>query len=127
MRGADIPVLVFWPGYGWQPSRYAILAEQLASDGYVVVGISPDYRTGSLADTVSARQLVEGWSDEMISVAARLDSLNGDPSQPFAGHLDVTGFGFLGTLSVEPSASRLAAYILAVQVRSTSTALCLEA
>jgi dienelactone hydrolase len=92
----SFPVLVFWPGYGWQPSRYAILAEQLSSDGYVVVGISPDYRTGSLADTVSARQLVEGWSDEMISVAARLDSLNGDPSQPFAGHLDVTGFGFFG-------------------------------
>ena len=56
------PALVFWPGYGWQPSRYAILAEELASDGYVVAGISPDYSTGNLDDTLTSRRTVELWA-----------------------------------------------------------------
>jgi len=90
------PVLVFWPGYGWQPSRYAILAEELASDGYVVAGVSPDYSTGSLADTVSARQLVERWAGQMISVVARLKTLNADRSRPVGGRLTLTRVGFFG-------------------------------
>jgi hypothetical protein len=90
------PVLVFWPGYGWQPSRYAILGEELASDGYVVAGVSPDYSTGSLADTVSARQLVERWAGQIISVVTRLKNLNADRSQPLAGRLNLTRVGFFG-------------------------------
>jgi dienelactone hydrolase len=90
------PVIVFWPGYGWQPSRYAILAEGLASNGYVVAGISPDYKSGSLADTISSRRLVEGWAAQMVSVVTRLDSLNDSPTPPLAGHLDLKRVGFFG-------------------------------
>ena len=90
------PVLVFWPGYGWQPSRYAILAEELASDGYVVAGVSPDYSTGSLADTVSARRLVERWAGQIISVVTRLKTLNTGESRPFGGRLTLTRVGFFG-------------------------------
>ena len=42
------PVLVFTPGNGWLPTDYGVLAEELASHGYVVVGVAP---TG-LADVV---------------------------------------------------------------------------
>jgi dienelactone hydrolase len=90
------PVIVFWPGYGWQPSRYAILAEELASNGYVVAGISPDYKSGSLADTISSRRLVEGWAAQMVAVVTRLDSLNDSPTPPLAGHLDLKRVGFFG-------------------------------
>jgi len=92
----NFPVIVFWPGYGWQPSRYAILAEELASNGYVVAGISPDYTSGSLADTISARQLVERWAAQTVTVVTRLDGLNAHASPPLAGHLDLKRVGLFG-------------------------------
>lgn len=93
---SNFPVLLFWPGHGWQPSRYTILAEELASDGYVVAGISPDYSSGRLDDTVGARHLVERWALQMTSVVTRLDSLNANGSQPFGSHLDLKRVGLFG-------------------------------
>ena len=92
---SSYPVIVFWPGYGWQPSRYAILAEGLASDGYVVAGVSPDYTSGSLADSISARRLVERWAGQMIAVVTRL-SLNGGASARLTRRLDLKRVGFFG-------------------------------
>jgi predicted dienelactone hydrolase len=92
----NFPVIVFWPGYGWLPSRYAILAEELASNGYVVTGISPDYTSGSLADTISARQLVERWAAQMVAVVTRLDSLNASANPPLAGRMDLKRVGLFG-------------------------------
>ena len=39
--GARLPVLLFTPGLGWLASDYSVLLEDLASHGYVVVGIAP--------------------------------------------------------------------------------------
>jgi dienelactone hydrolase len=39
-RQREFPVLVFTPGLGWLASDYSIIAEDLASHGYVVFGIS---------------------------------------------------------------------------------------
>jgi hypothetical protein len=35
------PVLVFTPGNGWLPTDYSVLLEDLASHGYVVIGVAP--------------------------------------------------------------------------------------
>ena len=41
--GAPHPVLMFSPGYTTIPPDYTFLAEDLASRGYVVVGVTPTY------------------------------------------------------------------------------------
>ena len=38
---AALPVLLFFPGLGWLPTDYSTVAEDLASHGYVVVGVAP--------------------------------------------------------------------------------------
>ena len=45
------PVLLFTPGNGWLPTDYSVLLEDLASHGYVVVGLAPV----GLADVVHLR------------------------------------------------------------------------
>ncbi len=43
LRGAPFPVLIFEPGLGRLIPNYTTLAEDLASRGYVVVGLNPTY------------------------------------------------------------------------------------
>ncbi len=112
------PVLIFSTGYGRVPTDYTVLAEELASHGYVVVGIAntysapvvafPDGRVISrareaalpegsrLTEKTAADRLVMVWAEDVIFVIDQLDRLSADASSEFFGRLDVTRLGVFG-------------------------------
>ena len=111
------PVLIFEPGYGPIATDYTTLAEDLASYGYVVAGITPlesapvavlpdgtvITRTpaGSLPETTgasfeqAANQLIATWISDMRSTWTKLHTMNRDPGM-WQGRLDMAKTGFFG-------------------------------
>jgi predicted dienelactone hydrolase len=117
-QGQPFSVLVFEPGLGPLIPEYTTLAEDLASRGYVVIGLNPTYsasitvldgqvveRTalGTIADNATPEELQER-GDELVAVWAADDRfaidqamrINDDPGSPFAGRLDLHRIGLLG-------------------------------
>ena len=116
---AAYPVLVMQPGMGPMASDYTVLAENLASHGYVVVGINQTYTSnlvvfpdGRVAprsasgtipdgDTQAAAQ-VDGdrimgvWKQDARFVLDQLDQLNADSNSPFYQRLDLAHTGLFG-------------------------------
>jgi predicted dienelactone hydrolase len=117
-QGGLLPVLIFEPGLGPLIPEYTTLAEDLASRGYVVIGLNPTY---SASITVLNGQVIAGSSlgtipddatpeqaqqrgDELVAIWAADDRfaigeairMNGDPGSRFAGRLDVQHVGLLG-------------------------------
>ncbi len=113
------PVLLLEPGYGHIATDYSVLAEDLASHGYVVVGVTPTYSANIVVfpDGRVARRTPEGSIPENSPDAARpvlnrlvavwtaddqfaLDQmmrLNAtDPDGRFTGRLDMAEVGALG-------------------------------
>lgn len=102
------PVLVFTPGNGWLPTDYSVLIEDLASHGYVVVGVAP----AGLSDVVRLRNglvirktLGNGAAidvdqahahRDVLHVLSRLAELDSDPSAPWHDHLDLGRVGAFG-------------------------------
>lgn len=102
------PVLVFTPGNGWLPTDYAVLLEDLASHGYVVVGVAP----AGLADVVrlSDRRTIRKTLGigpaigedqahahrDVLYVLARLAALDADEHAPWHHHLDLARVGAFG-------------------------------
>jgi predicted dienelactone hydrolase len=117
--GRPHPVVVLRGGASKEVVDYSTLAEDLASHGYVVVGIDAPYRTGRLVfpdgRTVRrtpqndveeysgeeqvrvANRLLTGWVSDIGFVLDRLAQLNAsDAAGPFAGRLDMTRVGVFG-------------------------------
>ena len=117
-QGQPFPVLVFEPGLGPLLPEYTTLVEDLASRGYVVIGLNPTYSAsitvldgqvvkstplGSIPDNASPEELQQR-GDRLVGVWAADDRfamdeatrLNDDPGSPFAGRLDVGHIGLLG-------------------------------
>jgi predicted dienelactone hydrolase len=117
-QGQPFPVLVFEPGLGPLIPEYTTLAEDLASRGYVVIGLNPTYSAsiavldghvvegtaaGTIADNATAEEFQQR-GDELVAVWAADDRfaidqairINGDPGSPFAGRLDTHRIGLLG-------------------------------
>jgi predicted dienelactone hydrolase len=116
---AAYPVLVMQPGMSPMASDYTVFAENLASHGYVVVGINQTYTSnlvvfpdGRVAlrsasgtipdrDTQAAAQ-VDGdrimgvWKQDARFVLDQLDQLNADPNSPFYQRLDLAHTGLFG-------------------------------
>ena len=116
---AAFPVLVMEPGMGPMAADYTVLAENLASLGYIVVGINPtdtsnlivfpDGRValrstlGSIPDSDSAaaaqadgNRILGVWTQDIRFVLDRLDQLNADNSSPFYRRLDLGRTGIFG-------------------------------
>jgi dienelactone hydrolase len=110
---SEYPVLVFSPGLGGIPEEYTAQAEQLASQGYVVVGINHAYdavATGfSDGRTVQIDPKLYDLNQEAMieSVAIRaadarfvLDQLElvntSDPQEILTHHLDLDHVGIFG-------------------------------
>jgi predicted dienelactone hydrolase len=111
-------VLIFMPGYGNIAPYYTALAEELASHGYVVVGINPTYTTtivfpdgrltsrtaaGTIPETpnvaaanAAADRLVIVWAGDARFVMDRLAELNAGPGGKLAGRLDLSRIGLFG-------------------------------
>ena len=115
---SEYPVLVFSHGFGGLPEFNTIKAEELASQGYVVVGINHTYDSiaSVLADGETVPQSpvfdVENQSEilellgESVDIRAEdaqfvLDELTkidagDDPDELFSGHLDLEKVGIFG-------------------------------
>jgi len=113
------PVLLMQPGLGPAIPDYTAYAENLASHGYVVVGINePDSSNlvafadgsvarvtarGSIPDRASqaasesdANAIGRVWVDDATFVLGRLQSVDGDASSPFYRRLDLGRVGLFG-------------------------------
>ena len=113
------PVLIFQPGFGPAVSDYTVFAENLASHGYIVLGINetdsqyyvafPDGRvvyrsnTGNLPDNADPATIIQDenqigvvWAQDVVYVMNQLEIIHGDPSNPFYHELDLTHVGVWG-------------------------------
>jgi predicted dienelactone hydrolase len=113
------PTLVVEPGMGPMATDYTALAENLASNGYIVAAINPtgtanwmvfpdgrvaarspngtipDNATPTQADADASRILAV-WAQDVTFVMDRLASLNADPASPFHSRLDLDHIGVWG-------------------------------
>jgi predicted dienelactone hydrolase len=113
------PVLIFEPGLGPTVSDYTTLLEDLASHGYIIIGVNPTYSasavvfvdgrvveqsaSGNIPDNASvpetkqiADRLVHIWADDMIFAMDQAQRLNADPQSLLAGRMDLTRIGVFG-------------------------------
>lgn len=113
------PVLIMEPGLGPAIPDYTVLAENLASHGYIVVGINPtcssnlvafpDGRVvtrtdkGTIPDNASPAQaeqmgasLITVWVKDVRFVMDKLETINGSPGGPFYERLDLDHIGVFG-------------------------------
>ena len=90
------PVLIFSPGLGQQPTFYTVLAEELASQGYVVAGIVPNGTPIAAQPEDIDDKRVMIWSADILFVIGRLEKLNSDAASTFGRHLDMDRVGVFG-------------------------------
>jgi dienelactone hydrolase len=113
------PVVIMRTGASLETTAYSTLAEDLASHGYVVVGLDAPYRTGTVVfpdgrvmertpennpeffenqpNATRLNELLAAWTSDMSFVLDRLTALNAaDPSGKFTGRLDLTRVGAFG-------------------------------
>lgn len=113
------PVVIMRAGGAALTTDYTSLAEDLASHGYVVVGLDAPYRTTvvvlpgghviervpsanlDLVDDAGARRMAEKllpmWTGDIRFVLHQLEALNAsDPSGRFTGRLDLSRLGIFG-------------------------------
>jgi pimeloyl-ACP methyl ester carboxylesterase len=113
------PVVIFRGGASAQVTNYSTLAEDLASYGYVVVGIDAPYRTTVVVfpdgrviqrtpdnnpELVSGQDLIRragklltAWTADIGFVLDQLERLNAaDPSGKFTGRFDLSRVGVFG-------------------------------
>jgi dienelactone hydrolase len=118
-RQAAYPVLVMQPGMGPMASDYTVLAENLASHGYIVVGINQTYtsnmavfpdgrvilrsangtipdRDSQAAAQADGDRIMGVWQQEARFVLDQLAKINADPSSPFYRRLDLAHTGLFG-------------------------------
>ena len=112
------PVVILRAGLAAEVTGYTVLAEDLASNGYFVVGPDAAYRTTVVvfpdgrvalrpakynlelmpdAERVPfATRLMDMWSADLGSLVDELGELDGAPSGRFAGRLDLQHLGVVG-------------------------------
>ncbi|MCL4561787.1 MAG: family membership [Chloroflexi bacterium] len=114
-----LPVLIMEPGMGPSVPDYTVFAENLASHGYVVVGINPTYTsnlivfpngrvvtrslTGAIPDSDTGAQLDADanriqavWDTDVRFVMDQAQKLDASPSSPFYNRLDLAKIGVWG-------------------------------
>jgi hypothetical protein len=113
------PVLIFEPGLGPTVSDYTTLLEDLASHGYIIIGVNPTYSAsvvvfldgrvveqtanGSIPDNASVSEakeigdrLVRVWADAIVFAIDQAQRLNTDRQSLFAERMDLTRIGVFG-------------------------------
>lgn len=107
--GQPFPVLIFAPGLGLAAYDYTTIAQDLASHGYVVVGVNPTYSTDVVLsgdrvvrhipqaeDHANFSQLAQIWADDLRFVAGQMLALDPVPGNRFQGQLDTGHIGYFG-------------------------------
>ena len=106
-KGAPWPVVIFSPGRGEVPIEYTSLAEQLASEGYIVASpantrtgptvVFPDGRiVKSGEDEPEIEKLLSVCVGDIGTVLKHLTLLNGDSRFPFFEKIDLQQAGIIG-------------------------------
>lgn len=113
------PVIIMQPGMGPAVPDYTIFAENLASRGYIVVGLNPTYSSNLLVfpdgraarpsargtirfspgpETVdqAANRIQEVWAADVIFVMDQLTSMNSEPASVFYRRLALSKIGLFG-------------------------------
>jgi dienelactone hydrolase len=113
------PVIIMQPGMGPVPTDYTVFAENLASHGYIVVGINQTYTSnlivfpddrivlrsekGTIPDSADAAaadadagRIGMVWTDDAIFVMNKLQNINIDKSNFFYSKLDLARIGLFG-------------------------------
>lgn len=116
LQGAPVaagrfPIVAFEPGMGLAAPQFTTLAENLASHGYLVAGITPTYsanltvlrghavtstRRGNPENvtTAAGNRLVTTWAADARFAAARVAALGS--SGRFAGHVEAAHTAYVG-------------------------------
>ena len=103
-----LPVLLFTPGLGWLASDYSVLLEELASHGYVIVGLAPTgfadvvrladgrevLRTLGIGEKIGADQ-VHVHEDALFALR-RLRAFVADKRSFVHGRVDLARIGAVG-------------------------------
>ncbi len=116
----QFPVLFMQPGMGPVVPDYTVFAENLASHGYVVVGLNPTYTSnlvvfadgrvalrsdkGTIPDSADAAQadqdanrIMAVWAQDVIFAMDQLQAIDtSDPGSPFYQRLDLAHTGIFG-------------------------------
>lgn len=119
-KQSKYPLIVFEPGMGKMVINYAALAENLASHGYIVIGVNPTYSSdfvifsdGSTAYKTSKGSMPEGdatdkelndvgakliktWSADMSFTISKLGEMNFEKGNMWTGHVDMEQIGAFG-------------------------------
>lgn len=101
------PVLIFSHGGAADITMYTAQLEELASQGYVVVGINhaygaaatvfPDGRTVFGGLSLGLEDIATNWSQDQSFAMDQMEMLNeADPQDMFTDRLNVDGFGVFG-------------------------------
>jgi predicted dienelactone hydrolase len=113
------PVVIMRAGASAEVANYTTLAEDLASNGYIVVGLDAPYRTNTvvfpdgrtvqrdpendLETCLGKKQnpcvdhLLQGWTSDMSFVIDRLERINSsDSTNIFFGRVDLERIGVFG-------------------------------
>ncbi len=113
------PVIIMQPGMGPVPTDYTVYAENLASHGYVVMGINPTYTSnvivlpdgrvalrtakGTIPDNADAAtvdqdasRIGQVWTEDAIFVMDQLQRINADQASRFYRKLDLAHIGLFG-------------------------------
>ena len=113
------PVIIMQPGMGPVIADYTVFAENLASHGYIVVGINETYTSNIVvfpdqrivprshkgtipddADPTTANQdanrIEKVWADDVLFVMNKLEHISTDPSSVFYSKLDLAHIGVFG-------------------------------
>lgn len=132
MKQSKYPIIVFEPGMGKIVFNYTVLAENLASNGYIVIGVNPTYSSnftvfsdGSTAYKTSKGSIPEGavtdkelnyagsklvktWAADISFVINKMSEMNLEKGNMWSGHIDMEhigafGHSFGGAASVQSS------------------------
>ena len=112
------PVVILRAGLSAQVTGYTVLAEDLASHGYIVVAPDAAYRTTVVVfsngrvvvrpaqynlelmpesvQVAFGTRLAKTWSEDLSFVIDKLTQFDRSPSGPFAGRLDLQRIGAVG-------------------------------
>jgi predicted dienelactone hydrolase len=113
------PIIIMQPGMGPVIPDYTVFAENLASHGYIVIGINETYTSNIIvfpngrivprslkgtipdnADTATADQdanrIEKVWADDVLFVMDKLEYMDTDPSSFFYDRLDLAHMGVFG-------------------------------
>lgn len=118
---ASWPVLIFSHGFGGFREQNRFQAEELASHGYIVVGVDHPYYASAVEfldgrivkfgprenpnvptlEPAEREAILESiakiWADDVVAVADELESIDGDATdEQFGGRLDLARMGIFG-------------------------------